>query len=958
MEAFRLEVPITVEGIKKFQSDLNSVGSTVTRSANSISGTLAKFGKTLAGAFAVGAIVKFGKTCVDVADDMGAQFARAEATFGKFGKTATDMFERVSKTSTVMSSRLEKVGVKAFQQFIGAGIKANDALADTEIYLRTLTTIAADMNMGLEETSEYLRQFINGAERAGYSINLFTSEEEKNKVAVSLYRKEYEKLTDAQKQSVMLTIANQVAKQSQSYTDAAANLNNWSTVVDNFTEKWKLFLTAIGNPLIQTLTPAVRTLGDVIDGARGKIETATKWMDQHAETVDKVKKAVALLGVALVTLGGTFAGLAVIQKVIGLFGLLVGALTSPLAIVAALGAAMAVLAGVIINLYQTNETFRDIVDSAWNTVKTVVTTVIDAVKGVIEGFSSFIGEHGDTIKLLVDSTINSVRGIISTVLALITGDWETAWNNIYNFISNMWLLLQTCVQAGLDGIRKIIDFTGMAERAKEFGQKIVQAFIDGITGMAGKAKTVIQGFGGKVWGKLTGWMGKGSGQEEPTTTMPALASGGVVTMPTTALIGESGPEAVVPLEDNSGWISKLASAVVDALGNVGGKVTSAFSGGNIVDGFKTLLSDATGAIKESSLYKTFASMLGLETEQAIADAGDTAAQAVPAQVEKVKVPFKEKVKNFLDDYESWQTARAESYWTKLSNVAGDIVDKFNTYVGGLTSAISGYQNQLLQGEVDSAQEYYDQLAEGSDEYYAGLKEKHAEEIAQYAKEYASGAIGYEEYIARKKRSDSQYVKEQNAREAEEKKAEEELNQKKDKQARQAFENEKKTSIANALINGALAITKAYSQLGVWATAVLPALAATTALQVATIGKQEYVSQYLAEGGVVDKPTRAVIGEDGAEAVIPLENNTGWMDKVADRITERQAGRDGSLRDVLHETVVQELYQFRLAVVDMLQQVIELEGKDVRLDTGELVGALAPAIDNALGRRSAVTARGV
>ena len=37
---------------------------------------------------------------------------------------------------------------------------------------------------------------------------------------------------------------------------------------------------------------------------------------------------------------------------------------------------------------------------------------------------------------------------------------------------------------------------------------------------------------------------------------------------------------------------------------------------------------------------------------------------------------------------------------------------------------------------------------------------------------------------------------------------------------------------------------------------------------------------LAKGGVVDEPTPAVFGEDGAEAVVPLENNTGWMRKVA------------------------------------------------------------------------------
>ena len=45
---------------------------------------------------------------------------------------------------------------------------------------------------------------------------------------------------------------------------------------------------------------------------------------------------------------------------------------------------------------------------------------------------------------------------------------------------------------------------------------------------------------------------------------------------------------------------------------------------------------------------------------------------------------------------------------------------------------------------------------------------------------------------------------------------------------------------------------------------------------------------LAEGGVVDKPTLAEIGEDGQEAVVPLENNTGWIDKVAEKVAPKLA----------------------------------------------------------------------
>lgn len=47
---------------------------------------------------------------------------------------------------------------------------------------------------------------------------------------------------------------------------------------------------------------------------------------------------------------------------------------------------------------------------------------------------------------------------------------------------------------------------------------------------------------------------------------------------------------------------------------------------------------------------------------------------------------------------------------------------------------------------------------------------------------------------------------------------------------------------------------------------------------------------LAKGGIVSNPGRgvnAIIGEAGREAVLPLENNTEWMDILADKLAERQ-----------------------------------------------------------------------
>jgi phage-related protein len=40
---------------------------------------------------------------------------------------------------------------------------------------------------------------------------------------------------------------------------------------------------------------------------------------------------------------------------------------------------------------------------------------------------------------------------------------------------------------------------------------------------------------------------------------------------------------------------------------------------------------------------------------------------------------------------------------------------------------------------------------------------------------------------------------------------------------------------------------------------------------------------LAKGGVVDRATLAMVGEAGKEVIMPLERNTAWLDRIAERI---------------------------------------------------------------------------
>lgn len=57
--------------------------------------------------------------------------------------------------------------------------------------------------------------------------------------------------------------------------------------------------------------------------------------------------------------------------------------------------------------------------------------------------------------------------------------------------------------------------------------------------------------------------------------------------------------------------------------------------------------------------------------------------------------------------------------------------------------------------------------------------------------------------------------------------------------------------------------------------------------------------YLAKGGVIDHPTLAMMGEDGKEAVVPLERNREWIKRVSDEMRNRQnTGNEGMSAEVI------------------------------------------------------------
>jgi chromosome segregation ATPase len=116
-------------------------------------------------------------------------------------------------------------------------------------------------------------------------------------------------------------------------------------------------------------------------------------------------------------------------------------------------------------------------------------------------------------------------------------------------------------------------------------------------------------------------------------------------------------------------------------------------------------------------------------------------------------------------------------------------------------------------------------------------------------------------------------------------------QKEDAVKLKAFKDEQKASIAQAIINGAIAITKAEAQTGVLGAFAIPAIIAETAIQVATIAAQKPPA--MAKGGF--------FRSDGKGAVLPgysRTDDTNAYLRSGEAIVVSEAMRDPWARNLV------------------------------------------------------------
>lgn len=184
--------------------------------------------------------------------------------------------------------------------------------------------------------------------------------------------------------------------------------------------------------------------------------------------------------------------------------------------------------------------FKERFDIAWGNIKSVFSTVYEWFKtNVWDKITSIFSSVGEWFG-------NVFQGARDKVTEAFSGIYEWFKTNVWDKIVSVFSSIGTAVSNAIGTA-----FKGIINTVLGTVERIVNGFI----GTINSAIRTINSLPGPDI------------REVPTVGFPRLARGGVVNQATLAMVGEDGAEAVVPLENNTEWIDKLAAKINSMGGN-------------------------------------------------------------------------------------------------------------------------------------------------------------------------------------------------------------------------------------------------------------------------------------------------------------------------------------------------------------------------------------------------------
>ena len=396
--------------------------------------------------------------------------------FGKLGLDANDMFNILKTGADSGAWNLDKVG-DAIKEFSIRVIDGSDA---TQHALKTL-------GYDFEDTMETFAQGGDGARDVFFELitqlSYMDDEVEKNTVGVELFGTMWEdlgpevikQLSDMQVEAINTKGAMDTLKE--------VKYDNLENAIGGLLRS----LQSAGASLGQYLIPKVEAAIDVVDGLVEKfdaLDPGTK------ELIVNIGLAAAAIGPVLLVLGkltsstgsiidtfGKIPGeIAKAKSAFTAVSAAIGGISAPVvAVVAVIG----VLIAAFINLWKTNEEFRNKMTAIWDGIKSKFESfaqgIVDrlnalgfdfenfgeVVKAIWDGFCSLLAPIFEgvfnQISVILGSALDALTGIFDVFIGIFTGNWDQAWQGVKEIFGAAWDLIKGTFESWTIAFKGIAD---------------------------------------------------------------------------------------------------------------------------------------------------------------------------------------------------------------------------------------------------------------------------------------------------------------------------------------------------------------------------------------------------------------------------------------------------------------------------------------------------------------------
>ena len=368
-----------------------------------------------------------------------------------------------------------------------------------------------------------------GEEEFQEKLDKCTSEQERQKLIMDTLNGTYKDASDQYKETNKDVMDAQKAQ--EKLTDAFAELGAIGEPI----------LTAIKTKVAEMVSAAVPYIQSFID----RVKDLIKWIRDNQDTVHQWVAVILGAGTAIATFllilnwGKIMTAAANAIKVVrtAILAMNAAMLANPIGLIVA---ALAGLVVAFVYLWNNVEGFRKFWINAWDKIKSAALSTWKGIKSTWNGAKSYF-----------TGIWSSVKSAFANVPSWFRGKFQSAWSSIKgvfsgwgSFFGGLWTKIKN--KFGSIG--------------SSIGSAISGAVKSGINGVLSKVESTInKGIGlinsairlaNKLPGIDVSTLGK--------ISLPRLERGGVLEKGQVGILEGTGAEAVVPLERNHDWISKVA----------------------------------------------------------------------------------------------------------------------------------------------------------------------------------------------------------------------------------------------------------------------------------------------------------------------------------------------------------------------------------------------------------------